>query len=145
MNYNQKRYSSKSLHWYQWISLWKKVDDESFLHDKMCKKLIFAKHAICLSNSVPIKKLGGLFQAPNMSKYISRNGVATIKASRKTADDNVFVILGQKGHFSQKHLAPWKLPNSVYLYQCFSVWKKVDGESLVHDKVFVLKKHFLLK
>ncbi len=29
--------SSKSLqwyHWYQWISEWKKVDDESFLHDK---------------------------------------------------------------------------------------------------------------
>ncbi len=27
----------------------------------------------------------------------------------------------------------------------FSVWQKVDGESLVYDKVFVLKKHFLQK
>ncbi len=44
-------------------------------------------------------------------------------------------------------VAPWKgySPKSVYLYKCFSVWKKVDGESLVHDKVFVLKKHFLQK
>ncbi len=24
--------SSKSLNWYQWICLWKKIDDESFLH-----------------------------------------------------------------------------------------------------------------
>ncbi len=34
-----------------------------------------------------------------MSKHISRNRGDTIKTSRKTAHDNVFFILGQKGHF----------------------------------------------
>ncbi len=37
-----------------------------------------------------------LIQAPYISKHISRNGGATIKASRKTAHDKVFFILGQK-------------------------------------------------
>ncbi len=37
-----------------------------------------------------IKTFGGLIQAPFMSKHISRNGGATIKASRKTAHDKVF-------------------------------------------------------
>ncbi len=27
----------------------------------------------------------------------------------------------------------------VYWHQCFSAWKKVDGERLVYDKGFVLK------
>ncbi len=35
-----------------------------------------------------------LIQAPHISNHISRNGGATIKSSRKTADDNVFFILG---------------------------------------------------
>ncbi len=43
-----------------------------------------------------------LIQAPYISKHISRNGGATIKASRKTAHDNFFFILGQKGHFFRK-------------------------------------------
>ncbi len=83
--------------------------------------------------------MGGLIQASNMSKQISINGGATIKASRKTAHDKVFFILGQK--------APWKkiIALNLYWYQCFSVWKNVDSESLVHDKGFVLKKHFLQK
>ncbi len=38
-----------------------------------------------------------LIQAPNISTYISRNGGATIKASRKTAHDKVFFILGKNG------------------------------------------------
>ncbi len=32
----------------------------------------------------------GLIQAPYISKHISRNGGATIKASQKTAHDKVF-------------------------------------------------------
>ncbi len=40
-----------------------------------------------------------LIQAPYISKHISRNGGATIKASRKTAHDKGFFILGQKGRF----------------------------------------------
>ncbi len=39
-----------------------------------------------------------VIQAPYISKHISRNGGATIKASRKTAHGKVFFILGQKGH-----------------------------------------------
>ncbi len=45
------------------------------------------------------KDLFWLIQDPYISKHISRNGGATIKASRKTAHDTVFFILGQKGHF----------------------------------------------
>ncbi len=75
-----------------------------------------------------------------MCKHISRNGGATIKASRKTAHYKVVFILGEKWHHEKRYS-----PKSVYWYQCFSVWKKVGGESLVHDKVFVLKKHFLQK
>ncbi len=49
------------------------------------------------------KYLFWLFQAPYISKHISRNGGATIKASRKTAHDKVFFILGHKGHFFPKN------------------------------------------
>ncbi len=60
-----------------------------------------------------------LIQAPYISKYISRNGGTTIKASRKTAHDKVFFILGKKGHFFQKMVAPSKKsysPKYVYWY-----------------------------
>ncbi len=36
------------------------------------------------------KDLFLLIQAPNISKHISRNGGATLKASQKTAHNNVF-------------------------------------------------------
>ncbi len=64
--------------------------------------------------------LGGLIQATNMSKHISRNGGATIKASRKTAHDKVFFILGQNGHFSQKwwhHEKGYRPKSNVLLYE----------------------------
>ncbi len=51
---------------------------------------------------------GGLIQAPNMSKHISRNRGATIKASQKTAHDKVYYF-GAKGQFfPQKMVAPSK-------------------------------------
>ncbi len=62
-------------------------------------KKVFAKNVISSKIMLQSKELFGLIQAPNISKYISRNGGATIKASRKTAHDTVFFILGQKGHF----------------------------------------------
>ncbi len=80
-----------------------------------------------------------------MSKQISRNGGTTIKASRKTAHEKVFFILGQKGHFFPKNGVTMKKVialNLKYWYQCFSEKQKVDGESLVYDKVFEIKKHF---
>ncbi len=42
------------------------------------------------------KDLFWLIQAPYISKHISRNGGATIKASRKTAHDKVFLFGGNK-------------------------------------------------
>ncbi len=58
-----------------------------------------------------------LIQAPYIFKHISRNGGATIKASRKTADDNVFPFLGKKAIFSQKMAAPSKNSDSPkYVY-----------------------------
>ncbi len=60
-----------------------------------------------------------LIQAPNISKHISRNGGATIKASRKTAHDNVFFILGQKGHFFSKNGGTMK--NVIALKICILV------------------------
>ncbi len=60
-----------------------------------------------------------LIQAPNISKHISRNGGATIKAVRKTAHNKKKIL---KGHFSQKwwHHEKHYSPKSVYWYQCFS-------------------------
>ncbi len=83
-----------------------------------------------------------------MSKHISRNGGATIMSSRKTAHAKSFFYFEAKRPFFPNklwHHEKGYSPKSVYWYQCFSVWKKVDGESLVHDKVVVLKKHFLQK
>ncbi len=69
-----------------------------------------------------------LIQAPYISKHISRNVAATIKASRKTAHDKVVLFWGKKAIFSQKNVASSKKcysPKYVYWYQCFSVWKMV--------------------
>ncbi len=64
------------------------------------KKIFFAKNA--LFSKKKFKTIFfGLIQAPNMSKHISRNSGATIKASRKTAHKNVLFILGQKGHLKK--------------------------------------------
>ncbi len=66
-----------------------------------------------------------LIQAPNISKHISRNGGATIKASRKTAHVKVFFYFGAKSPFFL--FKKWwdhdkrYSPKSVYWYQCFSV------------------------
>ncbi len=43
-----------------------------------------------------------LIQARNMSKHISRNSGITIKASRNTAHDKVFLFGRQIGHFTIK-------------------------------------------
>ncbi len=63
------------------------------------KNPFFAKNAIFSKIMSQSKHFFGLIQAPYISKHISRNGGATIKASRKTAHDKVFFYLGQKGHF----------------------------------------------
>ncbi len=47
-----------------------------------------------------------LIQTPNISKHISRNGGATIKASRKTAHDNVFYFGAKRQFLHTKMAAP---------------------------------------
>ncbi len=63
---------------------------------------MFANNAIFSEIMSQSKDLFWLIQAPHISKHISRNGGATIKVSRKTADDKVFFILGAKRPFSPK-------------------------------------------
>ncbi len=67
------------------------------------KTHLFAKNAIYSKIMSQSKDFFGLIQAPYISKHISRNGEATIKASRKTGDDKVFFILGQKAIFFPKN------------------------------------------
>ncbi len=62
------------------------------------------------------KELFWLIQTPNISKHMSRNGGATIKASRKTAHDKDFLILGQKAIFSQKNGGTKKNVIALNLY-----------------------------
>ncbi len=74
-----------------------------------------------------------LTQAPNTAMQICRNKGATKKASRKT----VFKVLAKKVTFIKKIVASLKQSishKSVHWYQCFSLWKMLDGECLVHDK-----------
>ncbi len=66
------------------------------------KNPFLAKNAIFFKIMSQSKDFFWLIQSPYISKHISRNGGATIKVSRKTAHDNFFYILGQKGHFFKK-------------------------------------------
>ncbi len=88
------------------------------------KNRFFAQNALFSKIMSQLKDVFGLIQAPNISKHISRNGGATIKAYRKTAHDKVFLFWGKKAIFAQKMAAPSKKsysPKYVYWYQCFSV------------------------
>ncbi len=68
----------------------------SIIHDQeFVFKKVFANNAIFSKIMSQSKDYFWLIQAPNIFKHISRNGWATIKASRKTAHDKVFFILGQ--------------------------------------------------
>ncbi len=102
------------------------------------KNPFFAKNAIFSKIMPQSKYLFWLIQAPYISKHISRNGGATIKASWKTAHDKVFFLFwGKKAIFPQKMAAPSKKSYSrkyVYWYQCFNVWKMVGTKSLVHGR-----------
>ncbi len=60
--------------------------------------------------------LGQLIQAAKMSKHISRNGGATIKASRKTAHDKDFFYFGGKMAFFTKNGGTMKNVIALNLY-----------------------------
>ncbi len=67
-----------------------------------------------------------LIQAPNISKYISRNGGATIKASQKTAHNKVFILFwGKNAFFSQKNVI------ALNMY--------IGTNVLMHERWLVLK------
>ncbi len=72
-----------------------------------------------------------LTQALNTAIQICRNKGATKKASRKTVYDKVFKVLAKKVTFIKKIVVPLKQSishKSVHWYQCFSLWKMLDGE-----------------
>ncbi len=94
-------------------------------------KKVFANNAIFSKIMSQSKDFFWLIQAPNIFKYISRNGGATIKASRKTAHDKVFFILGQKGHFPPKNGGTMKNVIALNLY--------ISTNVLVYDKRLMVK------
>ncbi len=68
---------------------------------------------------------------------IYRNKGAAKKASRKTVYHNIFKVLAKKVSFIKQIVVLLKQSishKSVHCYQCFSLWKMLDGECLVHDK-----------
>ncbi len=79
-------------------------------------KKVFANNAIFSKIMSQSKDFFWLTQAPNISKHISRNGGATIDASRKTAHDKVFFIFGQKGHFFPKNGGTMKKVIALNMY-----------------------------
>ncbi len=55
----------------------------------------------------------------------------------KTVYDKVFKVLAKKVTFIKEIVVLLKQSishKSVHLYQCFSLWKMLDDECLVHDK-----------
>ncbi len=80
---------------------------------------------------------------------ICRNKGATKKASRKTVYDKVFKVLAKKVTFNKKIMVLLKQSishKSVHWYQCFTLWKMLDGECLVNDKEkFFFKKPIFCK
>ncbi len=96
-----------------------------------------------------LKDFFWLIQAPNISKHISRNGGATIKASRKTAHDKVFFkFWDKKAIFLPKNGGTMKNVIALNLYIGTNVLvyeRRLMVKVWSMRKVFVLKKHFLQK
>ncbi len=105
---------------------------------KFCvKKTFSAKIVIFSLKMTKLKIFLCLTQAPNTAMEICRNEGVTRKASRKTVYDKVFKVLAKKVTFIKKIVVLLKQSishKSVHWYQCFSLWKMLDGECLVHDK-----------
>ncbi len=65
-------------------------------------KNVFTNNAIFSKLMSQSKDFFGLIQAPKITKLISSNGGATIKASRKITHDNFFFNFGTKRQFFPK-------------------------------------------
>ncbi len=73
-----------------------------------------------------------LIQAPYISKHISRNERATIKASRKTVHNKVFFYFGAKRpFFHKKMVAPSKKVIALNMY--------IGTNVLVYERWLMLK------
>ncbi len=81
------------------------VNISSMTKKRFCvKKIFFAKSLYFLKKKMSQQILLGLIQALNMSKHISRNRGATIKASRKIVHGKVFLNFGtNRPFFSPKN------------------------------------------
>ncbi len=95
------------------------------------KNPFFAKNAIFSKIMPQSKDFFGLIQAPYISKHISRNRGATIKASRKTAHDKVFYFGAKRQFFSHK----WRHhQNKVIALNMY-----IGTNVLVYERWLVLK------
>ncbi len=72
-----------------------------------------------------------LIQAPYISNHISRNGGATIKASRKTAHDKVFYFGAKRPFFLKKW---WHYQKNFIALNMY-----IDTNVLVYERWLVLK------
>ncbi len=87
------------------------LDGECMTKNRVCvKNLFFAKNALFSIIMSQSKDFFWLIQAPNISKHISRNRGATIKAFQKAAHNKVFHF-GAKRPFFLKIL--WHHPKKV--------------------------------
>ncbi len=107
------------------------ITTPSIIHDQDFVFKVFVNNAIFCKIMSQSKDFFWLIQAPNISKHISRNGGATINASRKTAHDKVFLILGQKGHFSPENGGTMKNVTALNLY--------IGTNVLVYEKRLMVK------
>ncbi len=103
------------------------------------KNKIPAKIAIFSLKTTQLKIFLCLIQAPNTTIQICRNKGATKKASRKTVYDKVFKVLSKKITLIKNIVVPLKQSISHKSVHCYSLWKMLDGECLVHDKKKFLK------
>ncbi len=138
----EKGYSPKSVYWYQCFSIWKKVDGESLVHDKVFElKNIFCKNSYIFFKNYPIENIFVLNSSPKYCNGNMQKKVATKKSFRKTVYDKVFKVWAKKVTFIKQIVVPLKQSishKSVHWYQCFSLWKMLDGVCLGHDKEFFL-------
>ncbi len=119
----------KTLNLYIGMNVWKNVGSESVLHNKhfVFKTIFFATIDIFYTQII--------FCCVNTSsKHISsiNKGSYNEDFKKKQVYNKVFCTFWRKGHLfpplSKKCYGP------VHWYQCFSIWKMVGGESLVHGR-----------
>ncbi len=126
------------------------ITTPSIIYDQdfVLKKILFAKIGTFSIKMSETKLFFRLTQAISTYKHISRNIWATMTASRKLAHDKDFKKYFHKKVLKKKNCITIKKSyssKSIHWYQWISVWKKVDDERFLHDKVFVLQNHLLQK